>query len=101
MMIHDRPYTTSLQSTFLCNAFVMYYVNVFIHSLLYFFAVLVILKVQVHLYRPNSYWLCVVCVNFGSSWLIDRLLLQVHGFGTVFIWNYVLWTAILAFQNSK
>jgi len=62
--------------------------------------VLVILKVQVHLYRPNNYCLCVVCVNIGSSWVIDRLLLQVHGFGTVYIRNYVLWTAILAFHNS-
>jgi len=66
-----------------------------------FFAVLVILNVQVHLYRPNNYSLCVVCVNFGSSWVIGRLLLQVHGFGTLFVRNYVLWTVILAFQNSK
>jgi len=66
----------------------MYYVNIFIHSL-YIFAVLVILKVQVHLYRLNNYWLCVVCINFGSSWVIDRLLLQVHGFGTVFVLRLV------------
>ena len=37
------------------------YVNVFIHSLLCLFVVLVILKVRVQLYRPINYWLCVVC----------------------------------------
>jgi len=73
-----------------------------IHSfIVLFFAVLVILKVQVHLYRSNNYWLCGVCINFGSSWVIDRLLLQVLGFGTVFVRTYVLRRAILAFQNSK
>jgi len=46
---------------FLCNACVTYYVNVFIHSLLCLFVVLVILKVRVQLYRPINYWLCVVC----------------------------------------
>ena len=58
----------------LCNACVTYYmyVNVFIHSLFCLFAVLVILKVRVQLYRPINYWLCVVCVNLGSSWVIDH-----------------------------
>ena len=47
----------------LCNACVTFYVNVFIHSLFRFFVLLVILKVQVQLYRPIKYWLYVVCVN--------------------------------------
>ena len=44
---------------FLCNACVTYYVNVFIHSLLCLFVVLVILKVRVQLYRPIN------CVLFA------------------------------------
>jgi len=34
-------------------------------------------------------------VHLGSSCVIDRLLLQVHRFGTVFVRNYVFWTAVL------
>ena len=61
------------------------------------------MKVRVQSYRPvrPNDWLCVVCVNIGSSWVINRLPLQVYGFGTVFVLDYVLWTVILAFQRTS
>ena len=45
--------------------------------------------------RPTAlFWHPRVCCTTGHGptlvWLIDRLLLQVHGFGIVFIQNYVL-----------
>jgi len=31
----------------------------------------VLVFVRVQLYRPINYWLCVVCVDSGFSWVIE------------------------------